>query len=95
MSMPVETPETAPPALVGTNGLITGCVIQEDEKVYHGRADENLSSHQLKDFRKCPALYYRKRAGLVSDPDRPAFLVGRAVHCLAIEGREAFDKRNR
>ena len=93
MSEPVTAPDTVPPVLVGQNGLITDCVIQEEEKVYHGRADENLSSHQLRDFRKCPALYFRKRAGLVSDPDRPAFLVGRAVHCLAIEGREAFDAR--
>ena len=81
------------PALVGANGPITSHLVHEDEKLYHRRAEENLSSHQLKDFRKCPAYYHRKRAGLVSEPDRPAFLVGRAVHCLAIEGRAEFDRR--
>ena len=81
------------PALVGTNGPITSCVVQEDEKLYHRRAEENLSSHQLKDFRKCPAFHHRKREGLVSEPDRPAFLVGRAVHCLAIEGSAEYARR--
>ena len=95
----MSAPESAAPAtterqpLVGKNGLVTQCVFHEDEKLYHSRADENLSSHQLKDFRKCPAFYYRKRSGLIPEPDRPAFLVGRAVHCLAIEGRAEFDRR--
>jgi hypothetical protein len=81
------------PALVGANGPVLSRLIHEDEKVYHRRAEENLSSHQLKEFMKCPAHYHRKRAGLVTEPDRPAFLVGRAVHCLAIEGRAEFDRR--
>ena len=45
-----------------------------------------VSSHPLGDFRRCPLLY-RKKLGLVADEDRPAYLMGRAVHTLMLEGR--------
>lgn len=66
-------------------------VFQEPAEAYHAKANEYLSSHQLADFRKCPLLYNRKRLGLISDEDRPAFLVGRALHTLVLEGREQFE----
>ena len=81
------------PAIAGPNGPITAFVAQEDEKLYRRRAAECMSSHQLRDFRWCPAYFVRKRAGLVSYSDSPAFLVGRALHCLAIEGRAEYDRR--
>ena len=43
------------------------------------------------DFRKCPALYRKKKLGLIADEDRPAYLIGRAVHTLVLEGRDRFE----
>ena len=44
-----------------------------------------------KSRRKCPALYHKKKLGLIEDEDRPAYLIGRALHTLALEGRERFE----
>ena len=66
-------------------------LIREPAEVYHARAKDYLSSHQLADFRKCPLLFYRKRQGLIADDDRPAYLVGRAAHTLILEGDAKFD----
>jgi len=66
-------------------------LLRESADDYHAKAKNFLSSHQLADFRKCPALYSKKKLGLVQDEDRPAFLVGRAVHTWALEGRSTFD----
>ena len=68
----------------------TQFLICEPADVYHAKASENLSSHQLGAFRKCPQLYYRKKLGIVQDEDRPAYVVGRAVHTLALEGQARF-----
>lgn len=51
----------------------------------------HLTSHQLGDFRRCPLLYHKKKLGLVPDEDRPAYLVGRALHTLVLEGRDQFE----
>jgi hypothetical protein len=82
-----------PPVIAGPNGPITACVMQEDEKLYHRRSGEFMSSHQLKEFRKCPAFFIRQRMGMVPREDKPSFLVGRAAHCLIIEGRAEYDRR--
>lgn len=66
-------------------------IIREPDDEYRRQAKMNLSSHQLADFRKCPALYFKKKQGMIADEDRPAYLLGRAVHAWALEGREAFD----
>jgi len=58
----------------------------EPAEVYHAKAKEYLSSHQLADYRKCPLLYHRKRLGLISQKDSTAYLVGRAAHTLILEG---------
>lgn len=65
-------------------------LIREPAEVYHAKAGQFLTSHLLNDFRRCPQLYFRKRCGLVPDEDRPAYLMGRAAHALALEGKEAF-----
>jgi hypothetical protein len=70
----------------------TDFLISEPADVYHAKASEYLSSHQLADFRKCPLLYWKKKQGLIPDEDRPAYLVGRALHTLVLEGRERFDE---
>ena len=67
-------------------------LIDEPMDAYLERAGEYLTSHQLKDFRQSPLLYYRKVTGLAPEPDdRPAFLVGRAAHTLILEGRAAYE----
>lgn len=65
-------------------------LVREPAEAYHAQSDVFLSSHALADFRKCPQLYHQKKLGLVRDEDRPAYLVGRAVHTLALEGRDRF-----
>lgn len=65
-------------------------IFHEPEHVYHAKAKDNLSSHQLSDFRACPFLYRKKGQGLIEDVDRPAYVVGRAAHKLILEGEEAF-----
>ncbi len=64
--------------------------INEPAERYHAQAGKFLSSHLLADFRKCPLLYHRKRAGLIPDVDRPAYLVGRAAHTVILEGTNVY-----
>ena len=63
---------------------------REPNAVYRAQAQHYLSSHALADFRRCPLLYHQKRTGLIEDEDRPAYVVGRALHVLALEGKERF-----
>ena len=62
---------------------------------YHAasRRGEYMSSHLLADFRESPALYRKKIAGVVADSESPALALGRATHCLILEGRMAFDEQ--
>ncbi len=66
-------------------------LIREPADEYHAKAADNLSSHQLADFRKCPSLYRKKKTGEIVDEERPAYLIGRATHTLVLEGQQAFD----
>jgi hypothetical protein len=72
--------------------MIPSFLIFEAETQYHKQAKTNISSHQLADFRKCPALFWKRRQGLLKDEDRAAYLIGRAGHKLTLEGRDAFEK---
>lgn len=65
----------------------------EPSEEYHTRSrkGEFLSSHLLGDFRRCPQLYHRKITGEIADVDSPAYAIGRAAHCLILEGQAAFD----
>ena len=60
---------------------------------YHesARRGKFLSSHLLGDFRKAPILYHKKMTGEIESGDSAAFLTGRAVHTLVLEGRAKFD----
>lgn len=71
--------------------LDLGFLITEPASVYHAKAKENLSSHQIADFRRCPKLYRRKQLGLVPQRDSAAYALGRAAHVLILEGRERFE----
>ena len=70
----------------------TSFLICEPAEEYHTKAKQHLSSHQLGNFRKCPALYRKKQLGLVGDEDRPAYQIGRALHTLVLEGRAVFER---
>ena len=61
---------------------------------YHQDARDGkfLSSHLLGDFRKCPKLYRKKLSGEIEAGDTAAYLMGRAVHTLVLEGRGKFDE---
>lgn len=50
-----------------------------------------MSSHLLADFRESPELYRRKTNGEIAEAESPALALGRAAHCLILEGRAAFD----
>lgn len=65
----------------------------EPFEAYNKARKQFLSSHQLADFRKCPLLYKRKKDGLIEEPDRVAFQIGRAAHCLVLEGVDEFHQR--
>ena len=64
---------------------------REPAEVYHAKAKDNLSSHWLAEFRRCPLLYRRKRLGLIPRRESTAFLVGQAAHVLILEGRERYE----
>lgn len=71
------------------------CIIDEPEDIYHSRSrnGEYLSSHRLADFRKSPFKFNAKQTGQVIEEDKPEFLIGRATHCLILEGLDAFNAR--
>lgn len=65
-----------------------------DAEEYHQAARDGkyLSSHLLGDFRKAPKLYQMKMSGAIEPTESSAFLMGRAVHSLILEGRSAFER---
>lgn len=62
---------------------------------YHAesRNGHYLSSHLLADFRQSPELYHREISGEIASAETPALALGRAAHCLILEGRMAFDEQ--
>lgn len=68
--------------------------IHEAADKYHAKskAGEFMSSHLLADFRKSPALYRKKVLGQIEENESAAFVLGRAAHCLILEGRHVFDR---
>ena len=69
-------------------------ITQEPADEYHARSrsGEFMSSHLLADFRESPALYRKKITGEIEDKNSSAFVIGRAAHCLILEGLDAFAK---
>ena len=65
----------------------------EPAEVYHAKANEYLSSHQLIEFMTCPFLYQKRRAGLIDEKEPSAFLIGRAAHTRILEGIEAYESQ--
>ena len=76
---------------MGPDSLDLDFLTTEPASVYHARAKDNLSSHQLADFRRCPKLYRWKQLGLIPQRDSAAYALGRAAHVLILEGRERYE----
>ena len=66
--------------------------LDEPADVYHAKAKDFLSSHQLSEFAKCPYLYKKRISGLIEDRDSPAYLVGRAAHTRILEGLDVYER---
>ena len=62
---------------------------------YHAasRSRRYMSSHNLAAFRESPELYRRRTSGEIAESESPALALGRAAHCLILEGRAAFDEQ--
>lgn len=71
----------------------TSILITEPENVYHSKANQYLSSHQLIDFMKCPQLHHKKKMGIIQDQVTPSFLLGSAAHVRILEGRCEYESR--
>jgi hypothetical protein len=71
----------------------TPCLLTLPADEYHAasRRGHFMSSHLLAHFRDSPALYHKTVSGEVPDVESPALALGRAAHCLILEGRQAFD----
>ena len=69
----------------------TSIFIEEPAEIYHAKAKDNLSSHQLIDFIRCPYHYMKKRNGLIQESESQVFLLGRAAHSLVLEGRDKYE----
>ena len=65
--------------------------IPADEYHAASKSGQYMSSHLLADFRESPELYRRKTSGEIAEQESPALAMGRAAHCLILEGRAAFD----
>lgn len=68
-------------------------LITEPEAVYAAKRKDNLSSHALAEFRTCPLLFRNRQLGLLPETDSSAFLLGRAVHTLTLEGCDEYRQR--
>ena len=71
----------------------TDFIIREPAAQYHeqSRSGKFLSSHQLGDFRESPAFFHKKMQGEIVESESPAYALGRAAHCLILEGKEVFN----
>ena len=67
-------------------------LLREPDAEYHGKITDFDSSHLLGNFRVCPELYYKAKHGLLPEDKRPAFILGRATHCLTLEGPAAYQR---
>lgn len=65
----------------------------EPSSDYHARSRDYLSSHMLREFRRCPLAYRQRVIGLIPSADTSAYLVGRATHALVLEGRDVYESQ--
>lgn len=75
--------------------LPLGSFLQEEDSEYHAHAKEGraISASALKVFRESPRDYQaRYRTGEVKHAESPALVLGRAAHCLILEGSAKFQE---
>lgn len=72
-------------------GLTQDDFIWETSDVYHSKAQDYLSSHQLMSYIKSPIGYIRRKQQPPADSS--SFFLGRAVHTMILEGGEVFFKQ--
>jgi hypothetical protein len=89
--MTTSVAEPIPPKTTSRVKNPASVVVHEPAHEYHTKAGQYLSSHLLGDFRRCP-LMYRRRVDreIIEDQGRPAYIMGRAVHTLVLEGKDRF-----
>ena len=85
---------------MNTDRILT---IPAEEYHAESRNGRYMSSHLLADFRESPTLYHRKVSGEIAQTESPASVfatlrrdklaLGRAAHCLILEGKAAFDEQ--
>ncbi len=68
-------------------------LIDEPAEVYHEKAKDNLSSHQLIEYIRCPFLHKKRISGLIEDKDSVSYFVGRAAHTRILEGVAAYESQ--
>jgi len=68
-------------------------LVVEPRERYDLRASTHLNSHSLAAFRKCPRLLRLGPQAPTWRQEPQALLIGRAFHCLVLEGRGEFDRR--
>jgi hypothetical protein len=68
-------------------------LILEPRDRYDRRTATHLNSHSLATFMKCPRLYSLGQSPPMWKQEPQSVLVGRAFHCLVLEGEEAFDRQ--
>ncbi len=71
----------------------TDYIIPMPADEYHAasKSGRYMSSHLLADFRESPELYRRKVNGEITETESAAFILGRAAHCLILEGKAEFE----
>ena len=79
----------------GDRSKYASIIIDVPEDEYHQATRDGtfLSSHMLAEYRDSPLIYHKKMTGAIPQPDSQAFLIGRAAHCLILEGPAAFASR--
>lgn len=73
--------------------LVENHLIQEDMDEYNKKRDEFLSSTALKLLISESPADYKYDKDNPSFTQKPAFILGNAVHCLVLEGVKEYDKR--
>jgi hypothetical protein len=66
--------------------------LHEPLETYLAQSRQFMTAHQLRTFARCPLLYRQQLAGLVPGIVPDFYTLGAAIHCLIVEGQQAFDR---
>lgn len=68
-------------------------LIDETDREYHEQSGKYLASHLLGVFMDCPRVYKATVDKEHTRPDTEAYALGRAVHCLILEGEAVYNQK--